>query len=121
MDRLEEELGEDDYNKVKRDIKKALLEKKEEFHETEFQSVRVAKTKLMTLVTEIMIDEAGFFIDGILEDCTRKVDLLEIERSLLEKYQYNLKIKTSRCIEFKRDADAARKKTRKGSSRENNK
>ena len=52
----------------------------------------------MTLVTEIMMDEAGFFIDGVLEDSRRETNLLEMERSVLDKYQYNLEIKTIRSI-----------------------
>ena len=72
MDRLEKELGKDDYKKVKRDIKKALLDKKEEFYEADFVSVKDAKARLMTLVTEIMMEEAGFFIVEVLEDCKNK-------------------------------------------------
>ena len=63
----------------------------------------------MTLVTEIMMDEAGFVINEDLKDCKRQTDLLEIERTLLDKYQYNQEIKTNKSIELKRDADTVRK------------
>ena len=89
MDQLEKELGQDDYKKVRRDTKKALLNRNENFHKTEFESVKTAKSGLMTLVIEIMMDEAGFVIGEVLKECRKQTDILELERNLLNQYQYN--------------------------------
>ena len=69
MDRLEKELGKDDYKKVRRDIKKALQDRKEEFCKADYLSMKDTKAQLMTLITGIMMEEAVFMIDKILKDC----------------------------------------------------
>ena len=43
MNRLEKELGKDDYERVKEDIKKALLNRKKEFCEADYVSVKECK------------------------------------------------------------------------------
>ena len=63
----------------------------------------------MTLVTQIMMDEAGFFISEVPEDCKRQTDLLELERNLLTQYQYNIDTRTSKSNKLRRDADVAKK------------
>ena len=83
MDWLEKELGEEEYGKLARDINKAFLNRKEEFCKADYLSLQAAKAQLMTLVTEIMIDKAGFVINEILEDCKKQTDLLKIEKDHL--------------------------------------
>ena len=43
-------------------------------------SLQDAKTQLMTLITEIMMDEAGFIIDQLLKDCRKQKDDLKREK-----------------------------------------
>ena len=64
----------------------------------------------MTLVTEIMMDKAGFVISEVLKDCRKQTDTLELQRNLLNQYQHNLDSKTSKSDELRRDVDAAKKK-----------
>ena len=99
-------MGEKEYRKVARDIKKALLNRKEEFCKADYLSIKAAKTQLMTLVTKIMMEEAGFIIDEILKDCKRQTDLLKIKK---DQYKYNLDVLTSENEELRRDADEAKK------------
>ena len=68
-----------------------------------------AKAQLMTLITGIMMEEAGFMIDEILEDCQRETKLLKIERDRLTQYQDDLEAWTSNNNELRRNADEANK------------
>ena len=102
-------MGKDDYGKVRRDIKKALLNRKEEFCKADYLSIKAAKAQLMTLVTEIMMEETGFIIDEILQDCKRQTDLLKIEKDCLNQYQYIIDVRTSENDRLRRDADDAKK------------
>ena len=81
-------------------------------------SVKDAKAWLMTLVTEIMMNEAGFIIGEVLKDCKRQTDCLKLEKELLNQYQYNLEIRTSKSGELRRDADAAKKELTKALQKE---
>ena len=69
--------------------------------------MKAAKAQLMTLVTGIMMEEAGFMIDEILEDCKRQTDLLKIERDHLTQYQDDLEAQTSNNYKLRRNADEA--------------
>ena len=88
-------MGEEEYGKLARYIKKAFLNKKEEFCKADYLSLQAAKAQLMTLVTEIRMDEAGFIINENLEDCKKQTDLLKIEKDHLNQYQYNIDIRMS--------------------------
>ena len=109
MDQLEKELGKDDYGKIRRDIKKALLNRKEEFCKADYLSIKAAKAQLMTLITKIMMEEAGFMIDEILDHCQRKTELLKRERDCLTQYQDDLEARTSNNNKLRRNADEANK------------
>ena len=80
--------------------------------------VKDEKAWLMTLVTEIMMEEAGFIISEVLEDCKRQTDLLKLEKELLNQYQYNLEIRTSKSGKLRRDADTAKKELTKALQKE---
>ena len=58
MERLEEELNKVQVEKLAEDIKKAIEKRKEEFCKADYMSLQDARTQLMALVTEIMMDEA---------------------------------------------------------------
>ena len=64
----------------------------------------------MTLVTQIMMEEAGFNIKEVLIDCKRQPDFLKLEKELLNQYQNNLDIKTNKSNKLRRDAADAKKK-----------
>ena len=108
LERLEKELGKDDYEKLRSDIKQALLDRKKEFFTANYLTSKNAKTKLMTLVTEIMMDKAEYIIDEILQDCKRQKDLLKIERDRLKQHQDHLDIKTSEHNKSNNAADKAK-------------
>ena len=80
MDQLEEELNKEQVEQITEDIKEAIEEKKEEFCKADYMSLQDAKTQLMTLITEIMMDEAGFIIDQLLKDCRKQKDDLKREK-----------------------------------------
>ena len=50
------------------------MKKKEEFCKADYLSLQDAKTQLMTLITKIMMEEAGFVIDEVLKDCRKQAD-----------------------------------------------
>ena len=63
MDRLEEALNKDQVKHTAEDIKKIIEGKKEEFCKADYMSLQDAKTPLITLLTEVMMGEAGFIIE----------------------------------------------------------
>ena len=67
----------------------------------------------MTLVTEIMMDEAGYIVNEILQDCKRQTDLLKIERDRLKQHQIHLDIKTSKPNKLNIAADGPSKSLQK--------
>ena len=73
-------------------------------------SVKDAKAQLMTLVTKIMMEEAGFIINEVFKDCKRKTDFLKIKMELHNKYQDNINNKASKINELRSDADDAKRK-----------
>ena len=71
-------------------------------------SSKDAKTKLMTLVTEIMMDEAGYIINELIQDCERQTDILKVERVCLKELQDHLEEKTDEHNELNAAADVAK-------------
>ena len=105
MEQLEKELTEAQVEKLKEDIKEAILEKKEEFCKGDFMSQSQAKAQLITLVTKIMMEEAGFVIDEVLEDCKKQSEELRKEKDRLTQHQNTIGIR-------KRDNDKIREETK---------
>ena len=55
------------------------------------------------------MEEAGFMIDEILEDCQREIKLLKIERDCLTQHQIDLEARTSNNNKLRRNANEANK------------
>ena len=87
MEQLEEELDKEQVKTLAEDIKKAILKKKEEYCKADYLSLQDAKTQLMTLVTEIMMEEAGFIIDEVLKDCRKQTYDLKKEKDCLNQHK----------------------------------
>ena len=54
------------------DLKRTLEEKKEDYCKANYESLQDAKAQLLALLTEVMMDEAGFIINQSLQDCKNK-------------------------------------------------
>ena len=80
MDQLEKGLTKAQVERLTEDIKKALANKKEEFCSGNYTSSSNAKTRLANLMTQIVMEEASFVIDEVLEDCKRQHAELKIEK-----------------------------------------
>ena len=117
MERLEKELTKEQVQKLAEDIKKAILKKKEEFCKADFLSLQDAKTQLMTLGTEIMMEEAGFIMDEVLKDCRKQTDDLKKEKDRLNQHQYNIDVRKSKNDKLRKDADEQKKIYRNTSGR----
>ena len=71
IERLEEKLNKEQVEKLAEDIKKAIEKRNEECCKADYMSLQDARTQLMALVSEIMMDEAGFIIDQLLTGCRK--------------------------------------------------
>ena len=80
MHQLEKELTKAQVERLRKYIKEALAGKKEEFCRGDYTSSSNARAQLTNLVTKIMMEEAGFVIDKILEDCKRQHAELKLEK-----------------------------------------
>ena len=96
MERLEEELNEEQVEKLAEDIKKAIEKRKEEFCKADYMSLQDARTQLMTLITKIMIDKAGFIIDQLLMDCRKQTNDLKWEKECLNQHKDSINVKRTK-------------------------
>ena len=71
MDQLENELTKTQVERLRKDIKEVLADKKEEFCRNDYISLIDARAQITKLVTKVMMEEAGFVIDRCLEDCKK--------------------------------------------------
>ena len=85
MNQLGDALDEEQFGQIIGDMKKTIQGKKEDFCKANYQLLQEAKTRLLALLTEIMMTEARFKIDQSLQECKRKTQYLNKERDHLEK------------------------------------
>ena len=96
MDQLKEALNKEQVEQTAEDIKKTIEGKKEEFCKADYMSLQDAKTQLTTLLTEVMMDEAGFIIDQSLQDCRKQTEDLKREKDHLNQYKDTINVKNNK-------------------------
>ena len=76
-----------------KDIKKEIEGKKEEFCKAKYKSLQDAETQMLVLITEIMMNEAGFIINQSLQECKRQTEDLKKENDRLEQHRDTINVK----------------------------
>ena len=107
MDQLEKELTKAQIKNLRKDIKEALAGKKEEFCRGDYTSSSNARAQLTNLVTKIMMEEAGFFIDEMLEDCKKQHAELKVEKDQLTQHSNNINLRKKENNKLKQGTEAA--------------
>ena len=95
MDGLEEALTDEHVQQITRDIRKEIKGKKEEFCKAKYKSLQDAKTMILVLITEIMMNEAIFIINQSMQETKRQTEELKKEKDCLEQHKDAVNTKKS--------------------------
>ena len=107
MDQLENELTKTQVESLRKDIKEALAGKKEEFCRSDYISSLDARAQLTKLVTKVMMEEAGFVIDELLDDCKKQHTALKVEKDQLTQLSNNITSRKRENNQLKQQLEAA--------------
>ena len=98
IERLKQAVTEEDFQHIKKEILKTLKDEKDDFCGNKYCTLTDAKNKLYSLLTEILIEEAGNVID-------HDIQVINLERDEIKKRMSQIEYNTNRANAKKASRD----------------
>ena len=98
MERLKQAVTEEDFQHIKKEILKTLKDEKDDFCGSNYSTLTDAKNKLYSMLTEILVQEAGYVID-------HDIQMINHERDEIKKQMSQIEYNTNRANAKKASRD----------------